>query len=155
MYRVTANSTYLYKLLEKIPSLHVMNTGEMDEYINDFLSKYFEIFIYSGILVIFSSMLFLINGIQVHILSKKKEILILKSLGANDTDIYKTYILEGILLGVINIILAVIVGNKISKFFITNIAQKEYNFQYFSNILLILLSIIIMMIIYWLNVKKF
>ena len=75
--------------------------------IGDIMSQFVQLFyVASGVLAIFVTLL-LYNFISVSIVHKKKEIGILRAIGARGWDVVKIFMLEGLLLGVIIIVLSI------------------------------------------------
>lgn len=85
-----------------------------------------------GLIALIASIFGIISVMTISVLERKKEIGILKSLGAKDSDIFKIFVFESILIGLlgwlIGISLALISGFGISQVF-TNIILTDPNFE--------------------------
>lgn len=99
-------------------------------------------FIYLAVILFFFVVLLLSNYISVSIAHKRKEIGILRAIGARSIDIVKIFVIEGILIAVVSAVLAII-GELVAANFINTIISEVVNIRvafihvYIVNILII------------------
>jgi len=107
------------------------------------------------VLTLFSSISLIVSSVMISVMTyisvieRKKEIGILKSLGASKNDITKMFICESCLVGVISCIISILISNfilKIINFIINNLIDT--NFMAKMNLNSILIIIVINMIIF-------
>jgi ABC-type antimicrobial peptide transport system permease subunit len=95
--------------------------------INDFIETAAKIFLYVGIgFAVFASLL-LLNFITVSISYKKREIGILRAIGARGMDVFKIFFSEAFIIALINFVLAFI-GCFVACFFINRMFRNNYGF---------------------------
>lgn len=100
----------------KINSTTSQNVANVSSMVNDF-SK---IFLWVGIVLIVFSMLLFFNFISVSITNKKKEIGILRAVGARGTDVFKIFFSESFVIALICFILAIV-----GSFFVVDLINTE------------------------------
>lgn len=76
--------------------------------VNNMIDQMSEIFLYIGIVLAAFAMLLLFNFISVSIANKKKEIGILRAVGARSTDVFKIFYSESVIITAICFVLAMI-----------------------------------------------
>lgn len=97
------------------------------ENVNEFIESAAKIFLYIGIgFAVFASLL-LLNFISVSISYKKREIGILRAIGARGMDVFKIFFSEAFIIAIINFILAFI-GCIVACYFINRMFRNEYGF---------------------------
>ena len=102
----------------------VMNSVEN---VNDFIETAAKVFLYVGIgFAVFASLL-LLNFITISISYKKREIGILRAIGARGMDVFKIFFSEAFIIAIINFILA-FVGCFIACYFINRMFRNNYGF---------------------------
>ena len=113
------SGNYVYELRN-----NVMNSVNN---INEFIETAAKIFLYIGIgFAVFASLL-LLNFITVSISYKKREIGILRAIGARGMDVFKIFFSEAFIIALINFILAFI-GCFVACYFINRMFRTEYGF---------------------------
>ena len=113
------SNDYVFKLKN-----NVMNSVEN---VNDFIETAAKVFLYVGIgFAVFASLL-LLNFITVSISYKKREIGILRAIGARGMDVFKIFFSEAFIIALINFILA-FVGCFVACYFINRMFRTEYGF---------------------------
>ena len=138
---------YLNEIGDENIQYNIINTtNEWIDDINTLLNSLKFIGEISGIILFFFSGLLLFNFINLSISHKKKEMGILRSLGASGLDVFKIFSIEGFLISVINSILSIIatgiliylINNKIQEEFIINV--NAYSYTFITIILIIVVS---------------
>ena len=95
--------------------------------INDFIETASKVFLYVGIgFAVFASLL-LLNFISISISYKKREIGILRAIGARGMDVFKIFFSEAFIIALINFVFAFI-GCFIACFFINRMFRNNYGF---------------------------
>ena len=102
----------------------VMNSVDS---VNSFIETAAKIFLYVGIgFAVFASLL-LLNFITISISYKKREIGILRAIGARGMDVFKIFFSEAFIIAIINFVLA-FVGCFVACFFINRMFRNNYGF---------------------------
>ena len=113
--------SYTYNDLNFSLQNQVMNT--LDNF-NDFIETGAKIFLYVGIgFAVFSGLL-LMNFISISIAYKKREIGILRAVGARSSDVFKIFFSESLIIALINYVMAV-AATLIAIFFINRWMRGE------------------------------
>ena len=95
--------------------------------VNDFIETGAKVFLYVGIgFAVFASLL-LLNFISISISYKKREIGILRAIGARGMDVFKIFFSEALIIALINFIFA-FVGCFIACFFLNRMFRNDYGF---------------------------
>ena len=125
-------------------------TGMLDElsYYNMLVELLSKVFLWVGIVLAIFSMLLLFNFITASISAKKKEIGILRAVGARGTDVFKIFFCEAFIIAAICIILSIIftgvfaglINNSLSKD--SGITVSIFNFGILSVIMIIAIAIV-------------
>lgn len=139
-----------YSLMED-DSKYVITNGVLEsiEMVNGFVDGSTKIILIIGIIIAVFSTVLLFNFISVSITNKKKEIGILRAVGARGTDVFKIFFAESFVIILMCFILS-IVGNIIACGVINNEIGKEISnitlfvFGYKSIILILILSFAIL-----------
>lgn len=138
---------YLNNISDDTIQYNTINTtNEWIEDVNTLMNSLKIIGEISGIILFFFSGLLLFNFINLSISHKKKEMGILRALGASGFDVFKIFSIEGFLIAVINSILSIIgtgilinlINNKIQEEFIINV--NAYSYTFITIILIIVVS---------------
>ena len=107
------------------------------------LSVLTQVFLYVGIVMAVFSMLLFYNFISVSINNKKREIGILRAVGAKRSDVFKIFYSESFIIALINFLLATIVTFLISYLVNTNLAkQGGFDFDVMSPGILVVLALL-------------
>ncbi len=109
-------------------SLNWFRNGMMD-YINensDWVQDFFKIFIYVAIVLALFSMFMLFNYISTSIVSKRQSIGVFRALGANVKDVSIMFIVESVIIAVINAVLSCIVTS-IACIFVNQYIMHQLN----------------------------
>ena len=125
-------------------------TGMLDElsYYNMLVELLSKVFLWVGIVLAIFSMLLLFNFITASISAKKKEIGILRAVGARGTDVFKIFFCEAFIIAAICIILSIIftgvfaglINNSLSKD--SGITVSIFNFGILSVLMIIAIAIV-------------
>lgn len=100
------------------------NTVSSVESTADMLSILTKVFLYVGIALAFFSMLLFYNFMSISINNKKREIGILRAVGAKRSDVFKIFYSEAFLISVINFFLSA-VAVVVTSVFVNNAIMKE------------------------------
>ena len=105
----------------------VNNVINMVENVNSFIETGAKVFLYVGIgFAVFASLL-LLNFITISISYKKREIGVLRAIGARGTDVFKIFFFEAFIIAFINFVLAFI-GLVIACYFLNRMFRTDYGF---------------------------
>ena len=120
-------------------------TSYMVSNVNDIISTIKPVFLYTGIFFAVFAALMLMNFITTSISYKKREIGILRAVGARGTDVFKIFFNESLIIALINWLLSIIVTGVI-VLIINTTCRSTYNLSitilHFGIIQLILMLII-------------
>lgn len=107
-----------------------MKNGVIDTLtmIDDMLEIMGKVFLYIGLGLAVFSMLLMSNYIAVSISYKKREIGILRAVGAKSSDVYSIFFSESMIIALINFVLAVVV-TALGCFFLNGMLRNDYGFQ--------------------------
>ena len=113
---------------EKDIEYHLNNSVmESVNNVNDFIESASKIFLYIGIgFAVFASLL-LLNFISISISYKKREIGILRAIGARGMDVFKIFFSEAFIIALINFVFAFI-GCFVACYFINRMFRNDYGF---------------------------
>lgn len=123
---VSAEGSSLYKLLERYPidqeyKAHTMATDDVEN-INNFAQFATKVFFYASIAFFVFAVALLMNFIVVSITYRKKEIGILRSIGARSLDVVKIFIWETVTLALISYVVTMVVLY-VTAFMVNNFAM--------------------------------
>lgn len=146
-------------ILKTIPNVLILNVGNLGRYINDFIDNSKSLFIYTTILCITSGIFLLISNQYISFLKRKNELMLMNILGASRKKIFKIYMLESFILGLLNGFFAVCLCELVSRFVIEVMMQQTYYINIFLGALIIFTSILIIMgstiiVLFQSNIKK-
>lgn len=96
--------------------------------VNDLLEILGKVFLYIGICLALFSMLLLSNYIAVSISYKKREIGILRAVGAKSSDVFSIFFSESLIIALINFVLSMIVSG-VGCMLLNNMMRKQYGIQ--------------------------
>ncbi len=134
-YNKAPDDAYYFGITETNIS-NVISTATM-------LSVLTQVFLYVGIVMAVFSMLLFYNFISVSINNKKREIGILRAVGAKRSDVFKIFYSESFIIAMINFLLATIVTFLISYLVNTNLAkQGGFDFDVMSPGILVVLALL-------------
>lgn len=115
------------------------------------IRRFVQIFNYGGVAIVgfllLATFLIIINTINLTILAKRKEVEIMKLVGATNSYIKWSFILEGFIIGVFGSIIAIIFVNSVFRFILINM-QTYYPFigLYLKNVNMLALSSLLVVI---------
>lgn len=96
--------------------------------VNDLLEVLGQVFLYIGIGLAIFSMLLMSNYIAVSISYKKREIGILRAVGAKSSDVFSIFFSESLVIALINFVIAALVCG-VGCIFLNNMLRNEYGLQ--------------------------
>ncbi|MDE5549718.1 MAG: FtsX-like permease family protein [Clostridia bacterium] len=125
--------------IEKLVNIHYDLSGErvfnmengatyMLGMVNDILEVLGQVFLYVGIGLAVFSMLLLSNYIAVSISYKKREIGILRAVGAKSSDVFSIFFSESLVIALINFVLSMVVCG-VGCIVINSMLRSEYGLQ--------------------------
>ena len=100
----------------------------MLDMVNELLEMLGQIFLYVGIGLAVFSMLLLSNYIAVSITYKKREIGILRAVGAKSSDVFSIFFSESLVIALINFVIAAVVCG-VGCMLLNNMLRNEYGLQ--------------------------
>ena len=125
--------------IEKLVALHYDENGDRGFYmqngvtyllgmVNDLLEVLGQVFLYIGIGLAIFSMLLMSNYIAVSISYKKREIGILRAVGAKSSDVFSIFFSESLVIALINFFIAAL-GCGLGCILLNNMLRNEYGLQ--------------------------
>lgn len=93
--------------------LIVNNAANSVDTVNSMIESFQQIFLIAGIVCLCFSVLLMMNFIAVSISYKKREIGILRAVGARSTDVFGIFLVESVIIAIINAVLAVVASGLI------------------------------------------
>ncbi len=125
--------------IQKLVELHYDENGDRGFYmqngvtflldmVNEMLEVLGQVFLYIGIGLAVFSMLLMSNYIAVSISYKKREIGILRAVGAKSSDVFSIFFSEGLVIALINFVIAALVCG-VGCIFLNNMLRNEYGLQ--------------------------
>ena len=125
--------------IQKLVELHYDENGDRGFYmqngvtflldmVNEMLEVLGQVFLYIGLGLAVFSMLLMSNYIAVSISYKKREIGILRAVGAKSSDVFSIFFSEGLVIALINFVIAALVCG-VGCIFLNNMLRNEYGLQ--------------------------
>ncbi len=118
--------------------------------VDDMVKSLSQIFLYVGLVLAVFAALLLSNFISVSISSKKREIGILRAVGARSNDVFKIFLSESFVIGVICVVLSatasVLLCNVLNQKFASNLGASIFVFGPFSYAILIGIAFVTVMV---------
>ena len=125
--------------IEKLVDLHYEQSGSrafsmqngvtlLLDQVNDLLAVLGTVFLYIGLGLAIFSMLLMSNYIAVSISYKKREIGILRAVGAKSSDVFSIFFSESLIIALINFVLSMIVSG-VGCMLLNNMMRSDYGIQ--------------------------
>lgn len=98
------------EILEKVDLANFFSAGDSLEMVNSMVTILEQVFLWVGVTFAVFSMLLMFNFISVSIAQKKKEIGILRAVGARSADVFKIFYAESAIITLICMVLSIVAG---------------------------------------------